>query len=624
MRAAIANPTDEAHASQAKTHVPTTEAEWSPNGRTRPVRNSLQSKRRLCAILAADVVGYSRLMDVDEDGTHERLMSLRREVLDPGVARAGGRIVKNTGDGFLAAFDGCEQAARCALDLQAEVAARNADQQPDGRIAFRMAINVADVIIEPDDIYGGGVNVAARLQAYAEPGGLVVSGAVIEQLPSEMGLGAVELGALHLRNLARPVHVYALRTQTPPERLVGDAAANSEPRPSIAVLPFRKHQSDPEEGYFADGIVDVVIHALAGLKELFVISRGSTLGYGGATLDMRAIGRELGVRYVLYGSVLRSGGRVRISTELSDTETGNVVRSDQYDGDMSDLFALQDQIAINVVKTIAPNVRERELRRAMRKHPQNMSAYDFVLQAIDLLYRMDDVSFARARGFLQQAIAHDPGYAPAYSYIAYWYVFRVGELGSTDPVGDAEAGALHAAAAIERDPNDSLALAVYGHVHSFLKRDFATAEEFLERALAAGPNSAMAWTMSSATKGFLGDGAEAVRRAEQGVRLSPLDAHTFWHEGILAQAHYVAGDLDQALAWARSAVGRNPAIRFTSRVLIATLAGLGRREEATNAAKALLQLHHDFGLHAYARRCPFQPPVFERWIGDLRRAGLPE
>ena len=239
-----------------------------------------------------------------------------------------------------------------------------------------------------------------------------------EQIGSGFGLGAIDLGDLHLRNLARPVRVFALRVQTMPLRLVGDALAGSEPRPSIAVLPFRKHQTDPEENYFADGIVDVIINALASLKELFVISRGSTLGYSGATIDARVIGRELGVRYVLYGSVRRSRGRIRIGTELTDTETGTIVRSDQYDGDLAELFEVQDRIATNVVKTIAPNVRERELARAMRKHPQNMTAYDLVLQALDFLYRMDKESFARARGLLQQAITHDPGYAPAYSYTA--------------------------------------------------------------------------------------------------------------------------------------------------------------------------------------------------------------
>jgi adenylate cyclase len=582
------------------------------------------TQRRLVAVLAADVVGYSRLMEAYEESTHAGLVRLRSEVLDPGIAARHGRIIKNTGDGFLAVFDSAHDATQCAITLQQALAAQTADQQPDERISFRMAVNVADVIIEEDDVYGGGVNVASRLQAYAEPGGVVVTSGVAEQIGGSLGIGATDLGELHLRNLARPVRVFALRVPIAPTRLVGDALAGSEPRPSIAVLPFRKDQTKPQESYFADGIVDVIIHALAALKELFVISRGSTLGYGGPTIDVRAIGRDLGVRYVLYGSVRRSGRRLRIGTELSDTETGTVIRSDQYEGRLAELFELQDRISVNVVKTIAPHVRDRELTRAMRKHPQNMTAYDLVLQALDVLYRMDDESFARARGLLQQAMSHDPSYAPAYSYTAYWYIFRVGEIGSSNLDADTAAAARYAAAAIQHDGNDALALAIYGHVQSFLLRNFKSAVSYLDRALEAGPSSAMAWTMSAATCGFMGDGATAVQRAEQGVRLSPLDAHTFWHEGHLAQAHYVDGDYEQALAWARIALGRNDVIRFNIRTLIATLAALGQEEESVRAARHLLSVQPDFRLGSYAKRCPFQGPILDKWLAGLRSAGLPE
>ena len=469
--------------------------------------------RRLVAVLAADVVGYARLTEAHEETTHNWLMRLRSEVLDPGVAAHRGRVIKNTGDGFLAMFESAHEATQCALDLQRAVITKTAEQFPDQRITFRMAVNIADAIIEKDDIYGDGVNVAAHLQAYAEPGEVVVSGAVAEQIGSGLGVGATDLGDLLLRNHARPVRVFALSSRAAPPRLVGDAFPGAEARPSIAVLPFRKHQTDPEENYFSDGIVEVIISALAALKELFVISRGSTLGYAGATIDARAIGRELGVRYVLYGSVRRSRGRVRIGTELTDTETGTIMRSDQYDGRLTELFELQDRISTNVVKTIAPNVQERKLVRALRKHPQNMTAYDLVLQALDLLYRMDGDSFARARGLLQQAISHDPAYAPAYSYAAYWYIFRVGEIGSSDPEADGAAGARYAAAAIERDPNDALALAIYGHVQSYLLKRYDRAISYLERALQAGPSSAMAWTMSSATRGFIGEGPVAVQHA---------------------------------------------------------------------------------------------------------------
>jgi adenylate cyclase len=584
----------------------------------------VELQRRLAAILAADVVGYSRLMERHEVDTHVRLMQLRSEVLDPGVVAQHGKIVKNTGDGFLATFDSARDATRCALSLQETVAARMATLPAEQRISFRMGLNAADIIQEDHDVYGDGVNIAARLQAYAPSGGVVVSSAVAEQIGNDLKVNVIDLGDLHLRNISRPVRVYALHPSMEPAKLLGEAPADAEPRPSLAVLPFRMNMASPDQTYFADGIVYDIIRGLAALKELFVVSRGSTLGYGGRNIDVRAIGRQLGVRYILYGSVQRTNRTLRLGTELSDAETGDVIRSDQYEGDLDDVFALQDRIALNVVKTIAPQVRERELLRALRKHPQNLTAYDLVLQALDLLYRMDYDSFSKARGLLEQAISHDPNYALAYSYVGLWYVFRIGEIGSSDPDADSIAGAQYATQGVERGGDDAFALAVYAHAQSFLLHNLEKGRDVAERAIAAGPSSAMAWTMASATSGFLGDGAAAVRQGEQGVRLSPLDARSFWHEGLLAQAHYVAGDYDQALEWVRSALGRNELIRFNHRLLIATLAAQGRHGEAAEASRRFLELQPTFQLSAYGRRCPFRGPALEAWLGHLRSAGLPE
>ena len=584
----------------------------------------VRAKRRLVAVLAADVVGYARLTEEHEENTHHWLMRLRREVLDKGIAEYGGALIKNTGDGFLAMFDSAGEATRCALSLQRSVALLTAEQRVDQRVSFRMAVNIAEAIIEKDDIYGDGVNVAARLQAYAEAGGVVVSGTVLEQVGTDINVVATDLGELQLRNLARPVRAYALCVREAPARLLGDSKAGVEARPSIAVLPFRKYQTDSADEYFADGIVDDIVHALGGLSELFVISRGSTLSYGGSAIDTRAIGRELGVRYVLYGSVQRSGNRLRIGSELSDTETGSIIHSGRHEGELADLFTLQDQISASVVKTIAPHVRDRELQRTMRKHPQSMTAYDFMLQALDVLYRMDHASFGRARGLLQQAIAYDPEYAPAYAYSAYWYVFRAGEFGSQESRADTEAAARYAAAAIERDSNNALALAISGHVQSFFLKNFPVALALLEKAIAAGPNLPIAWAMSSATHGYIADGATAVRHAEQAVRRSPLDALLFWHEGLLAQAHYVNGDYQEALRWARVAVARNDSIRFNLRNLIAILAALGEIDDARTVAQHLLQLQPDFRIGQYAARTPFHGPQLERRLAHLRLAELPE
>jgi len=583
-------------------------------------------QRHLVAILSADVVGYMRLSEAAEEPTHQRLMSLRAGLIDPCVREHDGQIVKNTGDGFLATFDSAPVATRCALSLQQALAAATADQPASLRIAFRMGIHLADVIFENDDIFGDGVNVAARLQSYAEQGGVIVSEAVFEQLDAaEKTLGA-DMGEIFLRNHERPVRVFALRPAPglAPIRKIGESHAEADARASIAVLPFRMNGARSHKTSIADGVVDSIIQSLSGLKELFVISRGSTLEFGRQRIDPVTVGRKLGVRYVMDGTVSLSESRVRISTELIANENGAVVSADHYDGKVNELFDLQDRIALKLVRTVAPHVQERELRRALRQHPQNMTAYDLLLQALDLLYKMDADSFARARGLLQQAMALDPSYAPPFTYAALWHVFRVGEFGSPDPDGDARAAVDRARAAIERDGNDPLALAIYGHVQAFCLRDTITAQRLLDRAIEAGPSVAMAWTMSSATRGFVGNGPLAVEHGEQGQRLAPADPYRFWHEGILAQAHYINRDYDQAVGWARSAVAHNPSIRFTLRTLAASLVAAGRSREAASAAGRLLLLQPDFRLTSYAPLCPFAPPILEQWIEHLRQAGLPD
>jgi len=583
----------------------------------------VSSPRKLVAILAADIVGYSRLMEEDEVATFQELKGHQAVIL-PTVGRHGGRVIDTAGDGILAEFSSVSNATECAVEIQTIMATRNEAQPESRRMRLRIGINLGDVIHDETRIYGDGVNVAARLQTYAEPGGVVVSGAVAEQIVSLPGVYVVNLGELHLWNISRPVRAFALRMGDVRVRALGDAPVGAEGRPSIVVLPFRQNQSDPDDAYFADGIVDNIIHALAGLKELFVISRGSTLGYGGAKIDVRAIGRELGVRYVMYGSVQRAAGQLRIATELSDAETGAIVLSEQYDGELSALFALQDRISAQIVTTIAPQVRERERLRAMRKHPKNLTAYDLVLQALGQLYEVDYESFSRARGLLQQAIAYDPGYAPAYSYAAYWYMFRMSQGWSPDARADVTEAARTAAAAIERDPGDALALAICGHVHAYLMKDYDTAVEYLDRALAAGPNCALAWTMSSATCGYLDQGAIAVLRAEHGLRLSPRDSHVFVHEHFLSQAHYINGNYDEAIAWARKAAQHNARLTSNLRVLAASLVAVGKTDEATEVARRLLALEPLFGLRSFAARTPLRGAVRDTFVDRLRAAGLPD
>ena len=586
---------------------------------------SPRSHRKLSAVLAADVVGYTLLMEADEDETHARLMRLRTELLDPSVVGHNGRVVKNTGDGFLAAFDTAHEAARYAISMQTQLANDAADFPPGRRIVFRMGINLCETIVELDDIFGEGVNIAARLMSYAEPGDLVLTEGVA-QMVSDVLIGhpTFDMGDLHLKNITRPVRAIGVRIGSSRDLAAPTLRRPTDARPSIAILPFATQLLDPLDKIFADGIVEEITHALAGVRDLIVISRGSTLHFSDERLDGVAVGRELSVGYLLNGSVRRLGDRLRISTKLSEAETDRIVRTDRHEGRVDDIFELQAQIAMTAITAIAPNIEEWELRRAMRKHPESITAYDLVLQARRELYKLDYASHSRARGLLQQAITLDPDYAPVYSYMAYWHIFRVGEGWSADPDADAVEAARVARAAIDRDSNDALALAIYGHVQSFLLRDYSVATLFLERAISAGPNCAPAWSLSSLTCGFLGDGETAVRRAEHGLRLSPLDGHVFWYESTLAQAHYVNGHYEAAAAWAYRANARNAVAMFNHRLLAASLSALGRMTEARQVASELLDQHPDFHLDAYKRRCPFSEPVLEAWIGRLRAAGLPD
>jgi len=580
-------------------------------------------EQRLAAVLAADVVGYARLMELDEQGTHSRLMNLRFSIMQPIVGEHRGRVVKNTGDGFIAMFQDAHAAMQSAIDMQRAVTEREAGQPPDRRIAFRMGVNVAEVIVEDHDIYGDGVNVAARLQGYAEPGGIVISGAVRDEIGGTLGLDAVDLGLLQLRNLSHPVQLVSLRLPGAPVAAVGEFAGGYEGRASIAVLPFH-NLAGADEAYFAHGMVDHIIYALAALKELFVISRGSTVGFQGPSIDARAIGDQFGVRYVLYGSVLRSGQRLRISTELSDAVTGEIIRADHYDGDLPDLFDLQDRIAQEVVKAIAPNVRDRELKKSLRKHPQNMTAYDFVLQALEPLYQLDYATFSRARALLQRAMALDPTYAPAFSHAAYWHMYRQGQGWSPGVASDLAAAEWLAKAAIANDGNDAMALAIYGHVQSHLNKEFDRSIDTFDRAISASPNSAIAWTLKGATLCFVGDGPRAVRCAETGVRLSPLDQHVFFAEHILAQAHYVNGNFDEAVAWARRADKRNARLTSNLRTLISSLVATDRIDQAREVAARHAAIAPGFRVSTWAARSPMQGNILCRRIERLLAAGMPE
>jgi TolB-like protein len=421
---------------------------------------------------------------------------------------------------------------------------------------------------------------------------------------------------------------YALLTEVAEDRAPAQAALLPEPRrddrPSIAVLPFRQALAAPDEAYFANGIIEGIVHVLSGLERILVISRGSALAVAETTTDPREVGRLLGVRYVLQGSVLRAGDRLRIITELSETEGGAVLRTDRHEGEAADLFALQDRIAERVVTTIAPEVHGWELLRALRKPPSSLTAYDFVLRALDQMRHLDRDSMERGRAMLEQAIAADRGHGLAYGHLGWWYVFWVAQGWSHDIAADQAAATRAASAALERDRNDALALTARGLLVGHVDRDLELARRLVDQAVAASPSCALAWCGGAAVHNWREDGAAAVAWAERAVRLAPADPFAFLHEHLLSQAHYTAGNWDQAIAWGRVSAASNPRHQATWRALIASLVAGGRLAEAREAAQRLLDLDPGFTLRGFESRTTLPPVSRARFFGLLRQAGLPD
>lgn len=595
-------------------------------------------ERRLAAILGADIMGYSALMERNEEDTHNRV-GAELEALREEIENSHGRVFSFAGDGLMAEFPSSVEALKCALSAQSAAARRNAELPAEQRIVFRIGVNSGEIVLQRRRTGGTAVNIASRLEEIGEPGGVCLSHAVFEQVRRVVTVSCEPLGQRRLKNIHDPVAVYGISAETcsswagmpslPRLSRVGRPAGDAvegvvEYRPSLAVLPFRTLQPDQSDAYFAEGMVDDIISALGGLKDLVVISRSSTQTYAGAPLDLRQVGHDLDVRYVVHGSVRRSGTVLRIAVELCEADAGEVIWAERFDGELADLFALQDRIAVRVATAVAPQLRELELTRALRKHPGSMTAYDLTLQALDQLGRMERTSIERSRELLQQAIAIDPDYAPAYSRMASLHLRRVAQGWSSDEIADRRAAAAAARQAIERDRNDPVALAIYGHIQSYLLKDYRIASDYLDRAMAVGPSCAVAWGYSSLTRGYLGDYAEAVPRAEKAVRLSPLGPDAFWFEHFLSQAYYLAGRYSEGGAWARMSDAHNSANTANQRCLIASLVATGELDEARSVATRMLQLVPEFRLSAFRARTPLRGEVRDLFTERLKLAGVPE
>jgi adenylate cyclase len=582
-------------------------------------------ERRLAAILAADVVGYSSLMERDEDRTLERLRAHRRELIDPLLAKHRGRIVKLMGDGALCEFASVVDAVRCAVLIQQGMVEREAEVPEAERIRFRIGINLGDVIHEADgDLYGDGVNVAVRLEQLAEPGGIVISGTAFDHLRGELGCTFAFLGEQHLKNIERPVRAYRMILGSGDAQPLERPALPLPDKPSLAVLPFDNLSGDPEQGYFADGIVEDIITALSRTRWLFVIARNSSFAYRGKAVDVRQVGRELGVRYVLEGSVRKASERVRITGQLIDASSGAHLWAERFDGTLADVFELQDRVAEGVAGAIEPTLRGAEIERARRKPTESLDAYDLYLRALPHLVTPTAESNREALRLLDRALALDPDYAAALGFKAWCHLNAYLRSWAGDDAAERTAGEQAARRALAAGQDDPTALASGGFVLSLLAHDHEAGLAALSRAVTLNPNSALAFGASSLVHCFAGDYGTAVEHGQRALRLSPFDPLGYRPLIALAYAHLFTGRHEEAAAYAARAVQANPGFDISHALLVASLVELGRLEEAREAASRLMATFPTFRI-ARRRRAGFRDTArFEAYLAALRRAGLPD
>jgi adenylate cyclase len=586
-------------------------------------------ERRLAAVLAADVAGYSRLMGADEVGTLEALKAHRREVVDPAIAAHKGRIVKTTGDGMLVEFASAVDAVTCAVSMQEKMAERNGGELA-RKITFRIGINVGDIIIDGDDIFGDGVNVAARVENECEPGSVCLSASAFEQVRGKTSFAFDDLGERSLKNIDRPVRLYAARQAGS----APDASATwTEPakhlslpdKPSIAVLPFQNMSGDPEQEYFADGMVEDIITALSRFKSLFVIARNSSFTYKGKAVDIKKVGQELGVRYVLEGSVRKSGNRVRITGQLIDAERGAHIWADRFDGNLEDIFDLQDSITSSTVGAIAPKLQESEFERLRRKPTGNLSAYDSYLRGLSKMYQFKKESLEEAIRLFQDAMRLDPQFASPCAAEAFTYgVRQTFGWGVATPEEKDRVNTL-ARRAAELDKDDAIALTYAGYALVLLCNELDDGAELLERATAANPNLAIAWTYRGYAGIHIGRPDEAIEHFKKALRLSPLDPLDFATQNGLAQAYLFAGQYSESLKWALSAVRANPNWPTSRFTLAACQSLLGNIDAAKAAGEIAMQLDPGRRISKVRERLPLRREEdYATLLEGYRLACIPE
>ena len=583
-------------------------------------------ERRLAAVLMADVVGYSRLMEEDEGGTLAALKERRVTVLGPTVRSHGGRIVKVMGDGVLVEFASAASAVAGALELQRRMAEANEPQPAGRRILLRIGINLGDVIGEGADIYGEGVNIAARLEALAEPGGTCISAKVHEEVRGKVGCAFEDMGEQTFKNISRPVRTYRLR---PDSAMEDSAAARPGPtlpeKPSIAVLPFQNMSGDSEQEYFADGMVEDITTALSRLRWLFVIARNSSFTYKGRAVDVKQVGRELGVRYVLEGSVRKAGDRVRITGQLIDASTGAHLWADRFDGELANIFDLQDQVTASVVGAIAPKLEQAEIERAKRKPTESLDAYDYYLRGMAAFHRFDRNANVEALALFSRAIELDPNFASAYGMAARCYLQRKGFGWVADRDREIAETRRLAQRAADLGREDAVALCAAGAALVVVVGDFGDGPALIDRSLALNPNLAWIWHFSALARAFLGDPETALDHVARAMRLSPQDPQMFGMQVVAAWAHFLAGRDEQALSWAEAALRQQSNFFMAACVAAAAGGQAGKAAEAEKAMARLCQINPALRLSNLKDALPFgRPQDYDRWAEGLRKAGLPE
>jgi adenylate cyclase len=594
--------------------------------------------RRLAAILAADVVGYSRLMGRDENGTLTRLKAHRTERLEPTLARHGGRLVKLTGDGALVEFPSAVDALGAAIEFQQAMAAANRDQREDTAIVFRIGLHLGDLIVEEDDLYGDGVNVAARLEAEAPAGGIVISGDVHNAVAGRLKATFADLGALSLKNIERTVLAFGVQwdpvdwkvsassvvspviVPAPP---TDDVPLTLPDRPSIAVLPFQNMSGDPDQEYFADGMVEDIITALSRFKSLFVIARNSSFTYKGRAVDIKQVGRELGVRYVLEGSVRKAANKVRITGQLIDGESGAHLWADRFDGSLEDVFELQDQVTTSVVGAIAPKITQAEMERARRKPAGNLDAYDCFLRGFAQASIMTREAQDNALELYRRAIELDENFPTPHGMIARIYSFRVQQGWIVDQEWEQAETRRLAERVADIGHDDAEALCWAGHSIAVVCGEFRGGAVLIDRALSINPNLAGGWQTRGWVSVLLGEHQMALEQIARAQRLNPMDPESFISDGGMGAANLGLRKYDEAVKWLARTLARQPNWMIAKRQSVIANAHAGNIEEARRHLEDIRRADPLLRLSNF-RTLWTRPADVEMMLEGMRLAGLPE